>query len=78
MAKCNASSPLRMRMRMPVRENLYEIRWVRGWLWGYASDESTSTTSTSTRPSLALDPAQLRAVGRVESSRVGEVGWHIG
>lgn len=29
MAKCNASSPLRMRMRMPVRENLYEIRWVR-------------------------------------------------
>lgn len=52
-----------------------------GWLWGYASDESTSTTSTSTRPSvrpsvaLALALAQLRAVESSRQSWLAQASW---
>lgn len=79
MVKYNASSPLRMRMRMPVRENLYEIRWVRvGSGVMPVTSQRLRLQRQLVRPSLALALAlaQLRAVGRVESSRIGEVGWH--
>lgn len=54
-----------------------------GWLWDYASDESTSTTSTSTRPSVpgsgsGSGSAPCSRSSRVESNRrswLAQASW---